>query len=219
MELLNSVKYMYDMVKYTFNVSRNDLIDPLSIILKLGLLSFKPSGTKISIHNHKLLIQENTMIQGTIRTVYGDKQTDINILYGPIIFACVRYLDQTNRDKMMPLFKLASLGLTKLKKTYNGKDIIYNIEQLKNIIDLFITNPDIEPTSFIANYQSESYKLKTNIYTHIGTIWNSNRLDIIFGLNTELLNSNDNTKNELVYSLVAYLDFIDIKIGELISEL
>ena len=40
--------------------NKNDILDPLSIIIKMFIYSFKQVGTKISIGNNKLCIQGNT---------------------------------------------------------------------------------------------------------------------------------------------------------------
>jgi len=220
MEIMNYGKYLLEVVKYTYNVNRNDLIEPLTAIIRLGILSYKPLGTKISIQNNKIYLQNGTFLQGTLRSIYGDKKTDVNILYGPIISACICYLNNaTKRNDYLHIFKLASSGLAKLKETYLGTDIVYNIEQIKNIIDSFINNENVDPSNFIANYQSQSYKLKTDIYKHISSIWEDKRHDMIFNLINELSESNENTKYELLNSLSYYLDFIDIKVNDIIKDL
>jgi hypothetical protein len=220
MEIINYGKYLLDVVKYTYNVNKNDLIDPLSAIIRIGMLSYKPAGTKISIQNNKICLQNGSFLQGTFRSLYGDKKTDINILYGPIISACISYLNNMEkRNDYLNLFKLASNGLTKLKETYLGTDIIYNIDQIKNIVELFINNENVNPSNIIANYQTQSYKLKTDIYKHISSIWDDKRFNIITILINELSESNDNTKNELLESLNSFLDFIDIKVNDLIKNL
>jgi len=220
MEIINYGKYLLDMVKYTYSVNRNDLIDPLTAIIRIGMLSYKPSGTKISIQNNKICLQNGNFLQGTFRSFYGDKKTDINILYGPIISACISYLNNTDkRNDYLHIFKLASTGLTKLKDTYLGTDIVYNIDQIKNIVELFINNENVNLSNIIGNYQSQSYKLKTDIYKHISSIWDEKRFNTINILINELAESNENTKNELLESLNSFLDYIDIKVNEIIKDL
>ncbi len=219
MEIFQNVKYVYDCVKYTFGVSRNDLVDPLSIIIKLIILSHKPIGTKVSIQNNKIIIQNNSLIQGTIRSIYGDKKTDINILCAPVIFACIHYLLPPNRERFLHIFKNATSGLAKLKDTYIGKDIVYNIEQIKNIVDSFIMNEKIDPGNFIANYQSQVYKLKIDTYKHISTVWDDKRYDILFNILEELDKSNEHNKESILCSLTHFLDFIDINVSETIKDL
>jgi hypothetical protein len=69
-----------DMIKDIWGKYKNDTIDPLTVIIKLFICSYKPIGTKISILNNKLIIQNSGIFQGTVRTIYRDSKNDINIL-------------------------------------------------------------------------------------------------------------------------------------------
>jgi hypothetical protein len=121
------------------NTNKNDILDPLSIIVKLFIYSHKPNGTKISIGNNRMYIQENTYIQGVLRKLNGDTKNDITILMCPVLYACVHYLkNKDNRKKYTPIFTIALDGLVKMKQTYSGTPIIYNIEHIINIIQMFL---------------------------------------------------------------------------------
>ena len=50
-----------------FNGSNNDALDPLTLIFKLYVLSFKPIGTKISICTNSIIINNIGYTQGVIR--------------------------------------------------------------------------------------------------------------------------------------------------------
>lgn len=138
-----------DSISNLASTNKNDILDPLSIIIKLFIYAHKPVGTKISIGYNKLCIQENTYIQGAWRRWNGDTKNDINILLCPILYACVNYLKRPIKDKdkdidkdetklFLSVFKVALDGLTNMKQTYAGTPIIYNIEHIVNIINLFI---------------------------------------------------------------------------------
>lgn len=122
--------------------NKNDILDPLSVIVKLFIYSFKPVGTKISIGSNKLCIQENTYIQGAWRRWNGDTKNDVNILLCPVLYACTHYLKvvfkRGPKDPFHVIFKGALDGLTNMKQTYAGTAIIYNIEHIVNIIGLFM---------------------------------------------------------------------------------
>ena len=219
MDVFNSVKCVYDTVKSNIITNKNDLLDPLTVIIKLNILNHKPIGTKISIQNNKISIQDNTYVQGTIRSFYGDKKNDLNMLYGPVIYACVFYLSPSNREKYLKLFQSASNGLNKLKETYTGKDIIYNIEQIINIIDSFINKEDLDPAVFVSNYNSPVYKMKNDIYKHISSVWNDKRISLILTLIEELESSTEASTISLLYTINYYLDHIDHKVNELTSNI
>lgn len=122
--------------------NKNDILDPLSVVIKLFIYSFKPVGTKISIGHNKLSIQENTYVQGVWRRLNGDTKNDVNILLCPILYACVHYLNHRSskeeEEVFLSIFKMTLDGLVNMKQTYAGTPIVYNIEHIVNIINLFI---------------------------------------------------------------------------------
>ena len=122
--------------------NKNDILDPLSVVIKLFIYSFKPVGTKISIGYNKLSIQENTYVQGVWRRLNGDTKNDVNILLCPILYACVHYLKRRSskeeEEVFRSIFKITLDGLVNMKQTYAGTPIVYNIEHIVNIINLFI---------------------------------------------------------------------------------
>ena len=126
--------------------NKNDILDPLSVVIKLFIYSFKPVGTKISIGYNKLYIQENTYVQGVWRRLNGDTKNDVNILLCPILYACENYLKCKNKINneehavFLAIFKITLDGLVNMKQTYAGTPIVYNIEHIVNIINLFIEN-------------------------------------------------------------------------------
>jgi hypothetical protein len=201
--------------------TKNDTLDPLSVIIKLFICAYKPIGTKISIGNNKLCIQEPGLFQGTIRKIFGDQKNDINIIYFPIIFACKYYLScKERRNKFIPLFKNILESFQILKETYQGNEIIYNIDQLKTIISSFLESDSFDPTSLCVSYESAGGKIKQQIYSHINTIWTESRLNIIFGLINEILETVSNEiKIVLINTLNVYMVYIDLLTYNLITNL
>jgi hypothetical protein len=209
-----------DLIKDIWGKYKNDTIDPLTIIIKLFICAYKPTGTKVSILNNKLIIQNSGIFQGTVRTIYRDSKNDINILFFPIIFGCKYYLSTTNKPKFINLFKKILDTFDKLKKTYQGNEIIYNIDQLKNIVTSFIETDNFDPLSLLSTYDSPGGKIKQDIYTHLNNIWTEKRLNLIFGYVDEILEStNKDYIDHLIYSLNSYMNYVDIIIVNLIINL
>ena len=92
-----------NIVKEIIYSSKNDILDPLSTIIKLFIYHYKPIGTKISISNNKLIIQERGMFQGTVRMIYRDTKNDINIIFYPVIFACKYFLANDKSKKFIKI--------------------------------------------------------------------------------------------------------------------
>lgn len=205
---------------YILNKNKNDTLDPLSVIIKLFIYSYKPVGTKMSISNNKIIIQDNGPFQSTVRYLFGDSKNDINIIFFPIVFACKYYLNESNKKKYICLFNRLLESFDKLKETYQGNEIIYNIDQLKNIIVSFIENTDFDPNTILSNYDSAGGKIKQDIYKHLNSVWTVRRLNVIFGYIDEILESNSNElTNYLINSLNTYMNCIDMMTYNLITNL
>jgi hypothetical protein len=209
-----------DMIKDIWGKYKNDTIDPLTVIIKLFICSYKPIGTKISILNNKLIIQNSGIFQGTVRTIYRDSKNDINILFFPIIFACKLYLSRNNKPRFINLFNKILDTFEKLKKTYQGNEIIYNIDQLKNVIMSFVETDDFDPIQILSTFESPGGKIKQDIYKHLNNIWTEKRLNIIFGYVDEILETtNKELVDNLIYSLNSYMNYVDIIVVNLIINL
>lgn len=201
--------------------NKNDTLDPLSVIIKLFIYAHKPVGTKLSIGSNKIIIQEPGIFQGTVRKLYGDKKNDVNIIFFPIIFACKSYLgDKKFRARFTRIFNIVIGSFDNLKETYQGNEIIYNIDQLKSIAENFIDDESFNPNILYGSYDSPGGKIKQEIYSHINTVWTETRLNVIFGMIDEiLLTTSKEISSGLVNALQIYMGCIDIIIFHLISNL
>lgn len=201
--------------------NKNDTLDPLSVIIKLFIYAHKPVGTKLSIGSNKINIQEPGIFQGTVRKLYGDKKNDVNIIFFPIIFACKSYLGSKQfRARFIRIFNIVIGSFDNLKETYQGNEIIYNIDQLKSIAANFIDNESFDPNILYGSYDSPGGKIKQEIYSHINTIWTETRLNVIFGMIDEiLLTTSKEISAGLVNALHIYMGCIDIITSHLISNL
>ena len=97
------------------------VFDPLSTIIKLAILDNKSNGSKISIKDNIINIQESGIIQSLSRYYWGDTKTDLHYLITPIQLACKIYLSEDVLDripKITTLFMIAQNGLSKLMETY-----------------------------------------------------------------------------------------------------
>ncbi len=100
-----------------FKPKENSRLDPLTTLIKLAILPFKPEGTKLSIDNNYIFYSENTVYQFAIRTYYGDSYNDLRDITKPLHKAVAWYFDDS---KMKYLFESAIIGLEKLKQTYGN---------------------------------------------------------------------------------------------------
>jgi hypothetical protein len=200
--------------------NKTDILDPLSVILKLYIYNFKPEGTKISVSNNKIVLQDIGIFQGSVRKIFGDSKNDINIIFGPVVYACLKYLSSEDREKYLYIFEVVSASLNKLKLTYAGNEIVYSIEQIKNIIDSFISKKDYDISLLVSNYNTNGFKIKQNIYDHINTVWTNERKQILLGYIYEIKTFvSQEYENELIISLSSFLNCMDITTKNIINNI
>ena len=67
-KLLNPSLLAYNIItSYTGDKQNNVLLEPLTCILRIILLKYKETGTKISIHNNSINYNEPNYYQGFVR--------------------------------------------------------------------------------------------------------------------------------------------------------
>ena len=201
--MLTILKCGTDIIKsLNTKIERNDYLDPLSVIVILGLNSYYPLGTKLAIHSNQIYLQSNNLLQGPQRYFYGDKKTDINILFFPIIYATKQYIinikDKEIKEDLIKLFEKTKIGLIKLRDTYINQDIIYSINRLIDIIDKGLK---FEQFNEIINDESIKFK----IYDEINKIWSIKHIKCLLLLFEELEKRNDNNRNNLILSIEYFI--------------
>ena len=72
------------------------ILEPLSVIIKLAIISNKPIGTKLRMYNNIIYFQEPGPFQALCRYFLKSNKTDIQYLYNPIEIACKNYLIKTD---------------------------------------------------------------------------------------------------------------------------
>lgn len=207
-------------IKKILYPNKNDILDPLSLVIKLYIYSYKPTGTKISILNNRIEFQEAGIFQSTVRTINGDTKNDlINMLF-PLTYACEKYLDYYNKEKYHTIFEQVLISLDKLNQVYQSNEITHNIEQLKNIISKFLNEEKFNPQTIISNYNEPASMLKKSFYTQTNSVWNENRLEMLIGYIEEITNTEtDENTQALIISLNSFMNWIDLLVIKLICDL
>jgi len=183
--------------KYPFFV-----VDPLSLITKLAILSKKPTKTKISLTNHIISLHEPGIFQGVVRYYMNSTKQDLHHLQIPIEIACMQYIVlptyQENKERFIALFKHAALGLENLASTYKHDSmVVHCINHYINIIHNAISMNSIIMSKDIDDhrkYYNEVFMCKMK------NVWMSDRMEIVLRL------VDDNT---CIRSLEIFMEGID----------
>ena len=200
------------------NINLKFILDPLSVIIKLAILSKKSIGSKICVFNNALHIQENGLFQPLVRYFYKNNKIDIQYLYNPIELACVNFLSKKNIEanpNIKNLFFNAQKGLEVLIETYKNFTIItHTLYFYSNIISNYLgSEHKINKNLFIKDNISTYYS--PDLVTKLNSIWTEDRIKMI--LNMIDFIDKDKGSIKSVKCLEEFIIIIDNEIPKIIS--
>ena len=191
------------------------ILDPLSVIIKLAILSNKPIGTKICISNNIIFLQDPGPFQAFCRYIFSTTKSDIQYIYNPIQLACQQYLSKdavSKNPKLKELFKCAQNGLIRLSETYKSCSIIrlcinYYATLIDNHLQEIYNDALFKSDILTPLYTSELTKIFTKL-------WTQDRIKIILNLTTFLIGDEHATAN--VKSIETIMIDIDTQVQKLV---
>lgn len=224
----NLIKQLIDgsntLIKITditnLNSHISDLIDPLSVIINLAILKYKPLGTKLQIYQNTIHLDEPHLFQSITRHFNGFKKQHLKILTEPILHACRFFIKKQNDINISIIFKCAIDGLNKLKHTYKNNieaqnsitifintidDTINNDYNVLNFIDQFMNLSNIRNTT-LDNNVHEIINMKCKMYDQFNNSWSSNRIHLILNYFSELNGKNENDAHNILKSISFFLN-------------
>jgi hypothetical protein len=193
--------------------TKSNILDPVSTVIRISLLHYKPKGTKISICNNSIKYQEPSFIQGAIRWLNGDNRNDIHNLKYPFSLFVKWYCNEINdihqlsEKDMNFLLEVCNVGLYALKNNYeNNGDII--CDSLQHYSDILSSNVSL-------NNREEN-----EIYLNIKEMWSFNEIHIICNLmrEVELYKSEETHFNSYIGSIEKILIAKDNHIHKFIND-
>lgn len=193
------------------------ILDPLSVIVKLAILSNKPVGTKILFQNNVIYFQEPGLFQSLCRIVYKSNKTDLQYIYNPINMACIHFLSKQfieRTPRIKNLFLCAQNGIKKLIETYKHCSIItitlnyYYVLLTNHINQIYNENMFVKDNLTCYYTQSVSETLNKQ--------WTDEKIKVILDI-ISFLGKNDNPNN--VKSLETIMEDIDKNTENIINQI
>lgn len=200
------------------------LLDPLTTLIKLSILTYKEPLTKIRVANNKISFSEPSFFQGIDRWMRGDSRTNIHYLYLPILFFCrLKNLSQPGLGaeplnlglgEVIDYYNdLAVTGLQALKETYlkSRNDLVINC------LDLYLLMLTSEDETNIKQRYDKINTTTKNTYDEFLKCWNKTNIDVITNLFKELDQKKDDAcfVNKTLEAIDSYLEAINYKINGL----
>jgi len=111
---------------------RSDMIlEPLQVLVQLGILSFCPVGTKLSISENILQLQEPSLYQGILRWYMKDNKDDLYYLFQAIRRYYLWYKPK-EKEIFKRILEVAMRGIKRLMETYDKSEKL-SIKQTLNL--------------------------------------------------------------------------------------
>jgi hypothetical protein len=164
---------------YVNGEEKIQVIEPMTCIVRLAILSFKPKGTKICIYENTIYIQEPSVFQGPVRWLSGDNRNDLHHLLSPITKALVRY-DPIKDASIAYIFKLAVKGLEQLKQAYSLSPN-HNSSLTSHSIDLYI-NLIKERLEGTLPEEPDADESNSKAYNSFKKLWTDEQISLIHNL-------------------------------------
>ena len=201
----------FNFFKNENNLSQLQLLEPLSVIINLAIVSFKEEKTKIAVNNNTMFIQRPTFYQGIVRYLYGNNREDVCFLLKPIMRSLELY-DPSDDDKIEYIFRKACKGLSKLKKCYNNNSstVCHSLDLYISIINAHLDGTPIEVESYQESKNTQELNLSINTTVNIEKIfqdiWVKTDIELLYSMfktaenNAEISSTYIKSINNLVKS-------------------
>jgi len=164
------------------------ILEPLQVLIQLAILSFLPIGTKMSIANNILHLQQPAFLQGVWRWYQQDNKDDLYYLFHAIRRYYKWYKDRDDAV-FAEILLLAIKGIQKLSETYNKvgiTTITHTLNLYKNILEQ-------ESKDLFKDETEQSVNIDT-VFEKITEIYDRRLLIIIYST-FQIMKDESNDKN------------------------
>tara|TARA_Y100000590_G_scaffold470610_1_gene666914 strand:+ start:5237 stop:5923 length:687 start_codon:yes stop_codon:yes gene_type:complete len=187
--------------------NNNSILDPLTCVIRLSLLSFKETGTKISIQNNRIGYNEPNVLQGATRWSFGDKREDLHNIYNPIKKIIHWY--NLNNKEIYGICEYCIKGLELLNSSYDNNSIINHTltHYIKELEDA-LNDIDFKSKKYESNIYNNIEESTNVLYKSFKTLWNKREIIIIYNILLEMTDAKENENEEKLDSLMNSLDCI-----------
>jgi hypothetical protein len=189
------------------------ILEPFQAMTQLALLSFCPVGSKLTINDNILTIQQPGISQGIIRYFNDDNKEDLYYLMNVFrrFFDYYKFMLDSDEELYNLLIKLSIKGIDKLTETYTNTDKI-NVLHTLQMYKVVLTNRDFFNSSDINSDTNID-----NIFIKISEIYKKEEYVIILNLLT-LLEKNCEGYSNYIDGVNIIMDITNKKIKQWIDK-
>lgn len=147
------------------------ILDPLTTMFRLSMLSFKPLGTKLSVYKNTMNYVEPGAFQGVYRWTFGEGRDDLHNIYRPIQKFLIWYSRED--ETISKLIDFSIQGLQKLSESYAQDSIIHH--SIKLYILMLENNKPMED-------EREEKEVNNQIYESFKGLYEKNEITLLVGM-------------------------------------
>lgn len=208
----------YVMGHYGSNTSQFDYLDPITTMIKIGLVGHKVIGTKIGIHNHMVVIQDPGLLQSIQRYMSNDDRNQLYQLRFPLLYfhgltlGYIGTIAQPTRELFAYFEAKALEGLRRMKTTYENTTGSMTTNCLDNYLEL------LDPNMTKDDFNKQTHEVLTSmiqgIYQEYMKKWNESDFQILEQLSRSIdIKTDRKTQDGLCSTIDSYLDAKGIEIS------
>ena len=198
--------------------SKNQILDPITTAIRIGLLKYKPTYTKLSLSHNRIYLQEPWIFQGTIRRMYGDHRSDINILIQCIARLLIWY--NVNNKQIQYICNQMVSGLHKLLKCYQDTDdnlvsqaLTFFIHKIEHEME---TARSTDKKKILTDIEENNKDQQEYFRNH----WNSSEINLIYNLLRELeIDDRDGKQASIIRSIEDIISYKDEETHKYVTKL
>lgn len=168
------------------------ILEPLQVLTQLAVLSYLPVGTKISISNNILYLQQPTMFQGVLRWYQKDNKDDLYYLFHAIR-RYYKWYKHKDDEVFTKILSLAIKGIEKLIETYNKigiTTITHTLNLYKNILE--------QDSDELFKDENQNSISVDDVFETITELYDRKLLVILYSI-FEIMEKEENDKNIQLY--------------------
>jgi hypothetical protein len=170
--------YMDQLQRFFQSQPKQQILDPMSCLVRLALLKYKDPSTKVSVYDNSIQYNQPGIFQGMIRNFNGDKREDIHNIYQPLLKAIEWY--DISDETYKYLFQKCLEGIDCLVTTYSKHSIVHTtLQHYRKLISDTIEQKEI--------IEYEKDIKESPLINELHDFWDKDEIMIIY----QLLQIND----------------------------
>jgi hypothetical protein len=208
----------YVMGHHSGSTPQFDYLDPITTMIKIGLVGHKVIGTKVGIHNHMVVIQEPGLLQSIQRYMSSDDRNQLYQLRFPFLYfhgltlGYIGTIGEPTRELFTYFETKALEGLKRMRTTYENTTGSMTTNCLDNYIEI------LSPKMSKEDFEKQTHEVLTSmiqgIYQEYMKKWNESDLQILEQLSRAIdIKTDRKTQEGLCATIDAYLDAKGIEIS------